>query len=77
MANCGGSTCTGVNSNSLSWFKIDQSGLISGTVGNGQWGMGKLVANNNSWTSTIPSSLKSGAYLIRCAMLVLLQKQSC
>lgn len=77
MANCGGSTCTGVNSNSLSWFKIDQSGLLSGTVGNGQWGMGKLVANNNSWTSTIPSSLKSGAYLIRYEMLVSLQKRFC
>lgn len=67
MASCGGTTCTGVNSDGLSWFKIDQSGLISGTVGNGVWGMGELVNNNSSWTSTIPSTLKSGAYLIRYA----------
>lgn len=65
MASCGGSSCTGFNANNANWFKIDQSGLLSGTLSTGQWGMGQLVANNNSWTSTIPSSLAAGAYLIR------------
>lgn len=64
MASCGGS-CTSASPASLSWFKIDQAGLISGTLTTGTWGMGELVANNNSWTSTIPTSLKPGEYFFR------------
>lgn len=70
MASCGGS-CTSAKPSSLNWFKIDQAGLISGTVANGQWGMGELVANNNSWTSTIPASLPAGEYLIRHELLAI------
>jgi len=71
MASCGGSSCTGFNSDSAQWFKIDQSGLLSGTVGNGNWGMGQLVAQNSSWTSTIPADLKPGAYLIRHELIAI------
>ncbi|KAI0047782.1 lytic polysaccharide monooxygenase [Auriscalpium vulgare] len=70
MANCGGS-CSSASTSSLNWFKIDQAGLISGNLVNGTWGMGELVANNNSWTSTIPSSLAAGNYIIRHELLAI------
>ncbi|KAJ4387257.1 hypothetical protein N0V93_007846 [Gnomoniopsis smithogilvyi] len=47
------------------WFKIDQAGLISGDLPTGTWGMGEMVTDNSSWTSTIPASLKPGTYLLR------------
>ncbi|KAF8992934.1 glycosyl hydrolase family 61-domain-containing protein [Cyathus striatus] len=71
LAKCPGSTCTGVDSSTLQWFKIDQAGLISGTVGNGVWGAGQMIAQNNSWTSTIPASVPSGQYLIRFETIAL------
>ncbi|KAF5354661.1 hypothetical protein D9756_005332 [Leucocoprinus leucothites] len=70
MAKCPGA-CASASPSSLSWFKIDQGGLISGTLSGGQWAMGQLVANNNSWTSTIPSSLASGEYMIRHELLAI------
>lgn len=33
--------------------------------------MGELVANNNSWTSTIPASLAPGEYFIRHELLAI------
>ncbi|KAF8663689.1 hypothetical protein AX16_000864 [Volvariella volvacea WC 439] len=71
LAQCPGSTCNGVNANSLRWFKIDESGLVSGTVGSGTWGSGLMIANNNSWTSTIPKSVPNGHYLIRFETIAL------
>jgi hypothetical protein len=71
LAKCPGSTCTGVNAASLQWFKIDQAGLLSGTIASGSWGAGKMIAQNNSWTSTIPSSVPSGSYLIRFETIAL------
>jgi cellulase len=65
LAKCPGSSCDGVSASSLSWFKIDESGLLSGTVYNGKWASGKMIDQNSSWTSTIPSSVPSGPYLIR------------
>jgi hypothetical protein len=71
MAKCPGSSCTGVNANSLKWFKIDQSGLLSGNVGSGTWGDGLMIQQNSSWTSTIPASIPSGDYLIRFETIAL------
>ncbi|KAJ3493757.1 hypothetical protein NLJ89_g10946 [Agrocybe chaxingu] len=71
LAQCPGSTCTGVNSNTLRWFKIDEAGLLSGTVATGVWAAGKMVAENNTWTSTIPASVPSGQYLIRFETIAL------
>jgi hypothetical protein len=71
LAQCPGSSCTGVNAASLEWFKIDQVGLISGTIAAGSWGAGKMIAQNSSWTSTIPASVPSGAYLIRFETIAL------
>ncbi|KAF9495881.1 hypothetical protein BDN71DRAFT_1506228 [Pleurotus eryngii] len=64
LAQCPGSTCTGVNANSLKW-------ACSGTVGAGSWAAGKMIAQNNSWTSTIPASVPSGSYLIRFETIAL------
>ncbi|KAF9487003.1 hypothetical protein BDN71DRAFT_1514404 [Pleurotus eryngii] len=63
LAQCPGSTCTG--------FKIDEAGLLSGTVGAGSWAAGKMISQNNSWTSTIPASVPSGSYLIRFETIAL------
>lgn len=71
LAQCPGSTCTGVNANTLKWFKIDEAGLLSGTIANGTWGAGKMIADNSSWTTTIPSSVPSGNYLIRFETIAL------
>ena len=32
---------------SAGWFKIDEMGLVSGTLTDGTWGQGELIANNN------------------------------
>ncbi|TBU28686.1 glycosyl hydrolase family 61-domain-containing protein [Dichomitus squalens] len=71
LAQCPGSTCTGVNANTLKWFKIDEAGLLSGTVGDGYWGSGKMIDQNSSWTTTIPASVPSGNYLIRFETIAL------
>ncbi|OCH87433.1 cellulose-growth-specific protein [Obba rivulosa] len=71
LAQCPGTTCTGVNSDSLQWFKIDEVGLINGTVGDGFWGDGQMIAQNSSWTTTIPSTVPSGSYLIRFETIAL------
>lgn len=46
-------------------FKIEQAGLISGSVATGSWAQGQLIANGNSWTTTIPASLAPGEYFLR------------
>ncbi|KAK7031752.1 carbohydrate-binding module family 1 protein [Favolaschia claudopus] len=71
LAQCPGSTCTGASAKSLKWFKIDQSGLISGTVYNGYWGSGKMIDQNSSWTTTIPATVPAGNYLIRFETIAL------
>ncbi|KAG8741184.1 hypothetical protein FRC10_003229 [Ceratobasidium sp. 414] len=72
LAACPSSGCTGVSSASLTWFKIFEQGLISGTVGKGSWANG-LLMKNLSWTTKIPSNLKAGNYLIRWETLALHQ----
>jgi lytic cellulose monooxygenase (C1-hydroxylating) len=59
-----------VNKTKLKWFKIDQQGLLGG--GNpGTWATDTLIANNNSWTVTIPPTLKTGNYVIRHEIIAL------
>lgn len=70
MANCKGS-CDSANANSLDWFKIDEAGLLSGTVATGNWGSGQMIAQNNSWTSTVPTCIPAGNYLIRFETIAL------
>ncbi|KAF7312304.1 Cellulose-growth-specific protein [Mycena indigotica] len=71
LAQCPSSGCTGVNASTLKWFKIDQSGLINGTVFNGYWGSGKMIDQNSSWTTTIPSTVPAGNYMIRFETIAL------
>ncbi|KAF7782589.1 CAZyme family AA9 [Agaricus bisporus var. burnettii] len=70
MASCSGA-CASATPSDLSWFKIDEAGLMSGTLTTGQWAMGELVANNNSWTTTIPANLAPGEYMIRHELLAI------
>jgi Auxiliary Activity family 9 (formerly GH61) len=66
MANCGGD-CTKVDPTTLSYFKIDEAGLNS----DGTWASDDLIANNNTWTVTIPSDIAAGQYIIRHELLAL------
>jgi hypothetical protein len=52
-------------------FKIDEAGLINGTVATGTWAAKYMIDQNNSWTSTIPSSVPTGNYLIRFETIAL------
>jgi hypothetical protein len=70
MASCG-TDCSNFDATGNVWFKIDQLGLVSGTTDTGTWASDVLIANNISWTVTIPPKLKSGAYLIRHEILAL------
>ncbi|KAL9113856.1 MAG: hypothetical protein Q9227_001990 [Pyrenula ochraceoflavens] len=70
MAACPGS-CASTSPSGNAWFKIDQAGLESGTLATGHWAMADLIANNNSWTSTIPSTLAPGNYLLRHELLAI------
>jgi len=71
MAKCPGS-CSGFDGSGAVWFKIDEAGLLSGTVNKGKWGNG-VVLDTLKWTSTIPASLAPGNYIIRHEVLALHQ----
>lgn len=58
------------NAGSLSFAKIAESGLISGS-NPGTWAADELVANGNSWTVQIPSSIAPGQYVLRHEILAL------
>jgi len=64
MYNCGGD-CSKVSGSGAGWFKINQVGLVSGTLSKGTWGSGQMISDNSSWTTTIPKTLAPGNYLIR------------
>nr|CCA94932.1 putative glycoside hydrolase family 61 [uncultured eukaryote] len=65
MTECKGDCSTWAQASEGEWFKIYQAGLLSGTVGQGQWGTTKMISNGYSVTTRIPASLKPGNYLIR------------
>ncbi|KAK6541852.1 hypothetical protein TWF694_007630 [Orbilia ellipsospora] len=66
LADCGGD-CTKVNNgSSLSWFKIDEAGLI-----NGVWATDILMKQNKMWTIQLPKQIKNGQYLMRHEMIAL------
>lgn len=70
LANCNGN-CSTVDKTTLEFFKIDQAGLINDTVVPGSWASDELIANNNSWTVTIPSSIAPGNYVLRHEIIAL------
>ncbi|KAL3467632.1 glycosyl hydrolase family 61-domain-containing protein [Aspergillus heterothallicus] len=70
LANCNGD-CSTVDKSTLEWFKISESGLIDGTTAPGSWASDELIANNNSWTATIPSGIAAGNYVLRHEIIAL------
>jgi hypothetical protein len=52
----------------LEFFKIDQFGYNQQTH---TWGSDQMMAQNNSWTATIPSDIKPGKYVVRHELIAL------
>ncbi len=70
MASCNGK-CSTVDKTTLEFFKIDEAGLISDTTSPGTWASDELIANNNSWSITIPTGIASGPYVLRHEIIAL------
>jgi hypothetical protein len=70
MTECKGECSSWAHPNEGEWFKIYQSGLVSGTIGHGRWGTNDMMANHFSLTVKIPANLKPGNYLIRHETIV-------
>jgi hypothetical protein len=70
LANCNGD-CTTVDKTTLEFFKIDGVGLVDDTTIPGSWASDTLIANNNSWTVTIPSDIAPGNYVLRHEIIAL------
>lgn len=64
LASCG-DDCTTVDKTKLLFNKIDEAGLIDGSSPPGHWASDDMIANNNSWVVTIPSSIAPGKYVLR------------
>ena len=70
LANCNGE-CTTVDKTTLKFNKIDEQGLLAATPLPGKWASDKLIAANNSWTVTIPSTVAPGNYVLRHEIIAL------
>ena len=64
LANCNGE-CTNVDKTTLLFNKIEAAGLIDGSVAPGEWASDEMIANNNTWVTTIPSTIAPGKYVLR------------
>ncbi|KAF1979008.1 hypothetical protein BU23DRAFT_549699 [Bimuria novae-zelandiae CBS 107.79] len=51
--------CTAADKETLKWVKIDGEGFTD------DWASNKMIANNNTWSVTVPSTLASGNYVFR------------
>jgi cellulase len=69
LAACNGE-CSSADKTSLSFVKIAEKGLISGS-NPGTWAADELISNGNSWTVEIPSSIAPGKYVLRHEILAL------
>ncbi|WYZ41395.1 hypothetical protein EsH8_V_000290 [Colletotrichum jinshuiense] len=65
LASCG-DDCSTVDKATLEFFKIQEAGLSGST-----WASDDLIAANNSWTVTVPSTLKPGKYVWRHEIIAL------
>lgn len=70
MAECKGDCSTWADPSEGEWFKIFQSGLLSGTIGKGKWGTNEMMEKGFKVETRIPASLKPGNYLIRHETIV-------
>ncbi|RVX74248.1 hypothetical protein B0A52_02080 [Exophiala mesophila] len=64
LAPCG-DDCTTIDKTSLLFTKIDEAGLIDGSSPPGHWASDDMIANNSTWSVTIPSSIAPGRYVLR------------
>ena len=69
LANCG-SSCATVDKTTLQFFKIDAVG-ITAPGDPPKWATDQLVAQQNEWTVTIPSSVAAGNYVMRHEIIAL------
>lgn len=70
LADCGGD-CTTVDKSTLKFVKFDQGGLVDGSSPPGHWVTDDLIANNNTGSATIPTTLKAGSYVLRHEIIAL------
>ncbi|KAJ9602809.1 hypothetical protein H2200_012589 [Cladophialophora chaetospira] len=70
LAACG-DDCTTVDKTQLLFNKIDEAGLNNGDPAPGNWASDDLIANNNTWTVTIPASIAPGKYVLRHEIIAL------
>lgn len=70
MARCDGE-CENANKNALEFFKIAEAGLNDGSPAPGNWASDDLIANNKTWTVTIPASIAPGNYVLRHEIIAL------
>lgn len=64
LAACG-DDCTTVDKTNLLFNKIDEAGLVDGSNNPGLWASDDMIANNNTWSVTIPSNIAPGKYVLR------------
>ncbi|KAI1660757.1 lytic polysaccharide monooxygenase [Daldinia decipiens] len=73
LADCGGD-CSTVDKTTLKWFKIAEAGQLelgAGSGSIGRWADDVLIQDSLTWKVTIPSSLKSGNYVLRHELIAL------
>ena len=64
IADCHGD-CDTIPVTSLLWNKLDHTGWTPNGTSQGIWAGETLIADNNTWTISIPSALAPGKYVIR------------
>jgi len=67
VARCDGS-CSLVDKTELQWVKIDEVAIDLTTQ---KWPTDAMIANNNTYTVTVPSSLAAGNYVFRHEIIAL------
>lgn len=67
MANCNGD-CADVDATALKFFKIDEAGYDASTK---SWAAVDMIADNNTWTVTVPSNVAAGNYVFRHEIIAL------
>lgn len=70
LSPCNGD-CANLDKSTALWTKIDEGGWWGGS----DWASNRLIANNNSWTLTIPASIAPGKYVLRHEIIALHQSQ--
>ncbi|KAI0444022.1 family 61 glycoside hydrolase [Xylaria telfairii] len=67
VAACNGD-CAAADKTTLKWVKISEEGWDASAS---KWASGKLIDNNSTWTTTVPSTLAPGNYVFRHEIIAL------